>query len=143
MSHIIKDAKRKQRSVTVTLIDLRNAFGEVHHNLITAALRYHHIPSEFIELFLNIYENNSITVAVNNHWTKPIKIERGVLQGDPSSPLLFNLCFNTLMTTLEQPSYRKLGYSWGPVHNRQQRSWLQFADDAATVTLNSKNAQGL
>jgi len=32
-----------------------------------------------------------ITVAVNTEWTKPIKIDCGVLQGDPSSPLLFKI----------------------------------------------------
>src|SRR6218665_3050943 len=36
-------------------------------------------------------------VAVNKGWTSQLKVKRGVLQGDPLSPLLFNLCFNTLM----------------------------------------------
>ena len=75
--------------------------------------------------------------------TDPIRVERGVLQGDPSSPLLFNLCFNTLMLTLDQPMYRKLGFSWGAKHSRQQRSWLQFADDAAIVAADNASAQGL
>src|ERR1700690_1069137 len=66
-----------------------------------------------------------------------------VLQGDPSSPLLFNLCFNTLMLTLDQPMYRKLGFSWGSQHSRQQRAWLQFADDAAIVAADNASAQGL
>ena len=34
MSHIIKDACRRQHSVTITLIDLQNTLGEVNHNLI-------------------------------------------------------------------------------------------------------------
>ena len=29
----------------MTLLDLKNAFGEVHHNLIKSVLSYHHIPS--------------------------------------------------------------------------------------------------
>ena len=33
MSHIINVKRRRQRSVPITLIDLKNAFGEVHHNL--------------------------------------------------------------------------------------------------------------
>ena len=71
-------------------------------------------------------------------------MEREVLQSDPSSPLLFNLCFNTLMLTLDQPIYnRKLGFSWGAKHSRQQRSWLQFADDAALVAADNASAQGL
>ena len=31
MSHIINHSRKQQQSVTITLIDLKNAFGEVHH----------------------------------------------------------------------------------------------------------------
>ena len=44
MSQIINKVRIKQRSVVITLLDLKNAFGEVHHNLIPAVLKYHHIP---------------------------------------------------------------------------------------------------
>ena len=103
LAHILKTAKQEQRSVTVALLDLRNAFGEVHHNLIAASLRYHHAPLDYIQMFQSIYENNFIVVSMANKVTQPIRVERGVLQGDPCSPLLFNLCFNTLMLTLNQP----------------------------------------
>jgi len=95
LSHIIKDAKSNQRSIAIALLDLKNAFGKVHHNLIVAAIRYHHFPKEFTDIFVNIYESNFITVGVSTEWTKLIKIDRGVLQGNPNSPVLFNMCFNT------------------------------------------------
>src|SRR5271165_2952493 len=106
-------------------------------------LQFHHVPAELIQLFKSSYENNYIVVSMDHKITDPIRVERGVLQGDPSSPLLFNLCFNTLMLTLDQPMYRKLGFSWGAKHSRQQRSWLQFADDAAIVAADNASAQGL
>ena len=74
LGHIIKDAKRNQRSIVITLLDLKNAFGEIHHNLIVTAIRYHHLPQEFVDIFRSIYENNFITVAVRSEWTKPIKV---------------------------------------------------------------------
>ena len=49
MSHIINQAKLKQWSVTITLIDLRNAFGEVDHNLIKHVMKCHHIPDDVCE----------------------------------------------------------------------------------------------
>ena len=121
LSHILKTAKREQRCITIALLDLKNAFGEIHHNLIAASLQFHHVPAELIQLFKSSYENNYIVVSMDQKTTDPIRVERGVLQGDPSSPLLFNLCFNTLMLTLDQPMYRKLGFSWGAKHGRQQR----------------------
>jgi len=143
LAHLLKTAKREQRSITIALLDLKNAFGEVHHNLIAAALRFHYVPAQFVELFKSTYENNFIVVAMDQKITKPIRVQRGVLQGDPSSPLLFNLCFNTLMLTLQQPTYQKLGFSWGTRQNRQQRAWLQFADDAAIAGADNASAQGL
>ena len=46
MANIINKARIKQRSLVITLLDLKNAFGEVHHNLTPAVLSYHHIPDE-------------------------------------------------------------------------------------------------
>jgi len=63
LTHMIKDAKRHQRSLVVTLLDLRSAFGEVHHNLIWSALEYHHIPIDIFQLISNIYVNNVIQVS--------------------------------------------------------------------------------
>ena len=45
MSYTINHS-RKQRMVTITLIDLKNAFREVHHSLIQSVLCYHCIPDE-------------------------------------------------------------------------------------------------
>ena len=39
LAHLIRQAKKQQRSLIVTLLDLKNAFGEVHHRLISTALR--------------------------------------------------------------------------------------------------------
>ena len=32
MAYLINQARAKQRSIVITLLDLKNAFGEVHHN---------------------------------------------------------------------------------------------------------------
>ena len=96
-----------------------------------------------MQLFWSTYRDNFIVVALDGKTTHPIRVEIGVLQGDPSSPLLFNLCFNTLTLTLDQLVYRKLGFSWGSKQNRQQRAWLQFADDAAITAADNASAQAL
>ena len=84
-----------------------------------------------------------ISVAVNANNTHGIPVDRGVLQGDPSSPLLFNLCFNPLMRTLSQSKFKHLGYMWGPKVDPYSSSWLQFADDTAIIANDVKSAQTL
>ena len=72
----------------------------------------------------------------------PIHVQRGVLQGDPSSPLFLNICFNSLVKILDSPNYKKLGFIWGNKAS-QTTNWLQYADDAALVASDQKAAQGL
>ena len=55
VSYIIEKVRTKQRSLVVTLLDLKNAFGEVHHNLIPTTLSYHHIPDNIQLLFSSLY----------------------------------------------------------------------------------------
>ena len=143
LSHMIRDAKRHQRSFVVALLDLRNAFGEVHHSLISSSLKRHHVPDSVSALIQNIYARSTIQIAPRDSVTKPIHVERGVLQGDPCSPLVFNVCFNSLMNVLSQPKYQQLGYRWGPSDGLIERAWLQFADDAAVIAHDSKSAQTL
>lgn len=143
LSHVIRDAKRSQRSIVITLLDLKNAFGEVNHSLISASLKYHHVPPEITGLIQDIYSDSRVSIAVGNRNSRFIPVGRGVLQGDPCSPLLFNLCFNPLMRTLSQAKFEHLGYMWGPNADPRSRSWLQFADDTAIIANDVKNAQTL
>ena len=121
MAYIINQARIRQRSLVITLLDLKNAFGEVHHNLIQSVLGYHHI-SQHIQLMIK-------SLFLIN--TPFVEVGRGVLQGDCLSPLLFNLCFNTFIQHIKSEKYQQFGFSYkllNPIH------WFQFADDAAVIT---------
>ena len=118
LSHIIDDARRHQRSVVITLLDLRNAFGEVSHKLISKSLEIHNIPPSIINLVENIYKHANVSIGVNRLASDKIKVQKGVLQGDPCSPLLFNICFNTLIRTIAQDKFI-FGCCLGPCHFAQ------------------------
>ena len=120
LTHIIKNAKKKQRQLVVTLFDLKNAFGEVNHNLIRKVLQYHHVPPHVIELISSLYTDYHVSVLTKEYFTHPIKVSRGVLQGDSLSPLIFNLCINTLVECIKLEKVKCLGYvsseGTGPRH---------------------------
>ena len=133
----------KQRSLVLTLLDLKNAFGEVHHNLIQELLLYHHIPAKAKELISSLYTDFNTSVITDNYLTPAIPVRKGVLQGDCLSPLLFNMRFNTFIQYSHQEKYMQLGFSshdkldclFKPIH------WFQFADDAAVFTTNERENQ--
>jgi len=137
MANIINKARTKQHSLVITLLDLKNAFGEVHHNLIQSVLSYHHIPDHIKDIVKSLYTDFNTSIITSKFSTPFIPVSRGVLQGDCLSPLLFNMCFNTFIQHIKAPKYRQFGFSiksLNPIH------WFQFADDAAVVSgLESEN----
>ena len=140
MAYIINQARTRQRSLVITLLDLKNAFGEVHHNLIHSVLGNHHIPDHIQTMIKSLYTNFKTSIITSNFNTPFIKVGRGVLQGDCLSPLLFNLCFNTFVQHIKCEKYKQFGFSYkllNPVH------WFQFADDAAVITSQESENQHL
>ena len=143
MGTIINKARIKQRSLVITLLDLKNAFGEVHHNLTSSVLTYHHIPENIKSLISGLYTNFKTSIITDHYRSPAIPVCRGVLQGDCLSPLLFNMCFNTFIQFIKAEKFKQLGFStsensdclFHPVH------WFQFADDAAVITNGEKDNQ--
>ena len=86
-----------------------------------------------------MYKDFHISVGTKRFITDRIKVERGVLQGDCLSPLLFNMCFNTLIQTIRQKKINCLGYVFD--HTLQSHQWFQFADDTAIATSSCQDNQ--
>ena len=112
MANIINKARIKQRSLVITLLDLKNAFGEVHHNLILSVLGYHHIPTHINNIMKSLYTDFKTSITTSEFRTPFINVAHGVLQGDCLSPLLFNMCFNTYVQHIKAEKYRQFGFSF-------------------------------
>ena len=133
MAYIINHARIRQRSLIITLLDLKNAFAKVHHNLIKSVLGYHHIPHIYDHILLIIKSlwTNIKTPVITSKFNIPfIQVGRGVLQGDCISPLLFNHCFKTIQH-IKSEKYQQFGFSYKLLNSTH---WFQFADDAAVIT---------
>ena len=79
MAHIIKRARYRQRSLVITLPDLRNAFGEVHHNFISELLRYHHVPNHIQQLISALYTDSRTFIITHDCNTSVLPVRRRVL----------------------------------------------------------------
>ena len=88
LSYLLNYQKKMKREIYVVLLDLKNAFGEVHHSLIRFSLTHHHVPSDVIGIIMSQYSDFFLTVtsAASGLHTGPIHVQRGVLQGDTLSP---------------------------------------------------------
>ena len=139
LTYMINHARSYQRNLVITLLDLKNVFGELDHNLIISVVHYHHVPDHMRSLIGFFYTNYTISVGTNDFITNPINVEKGVLQGDFT--LIFNTCFNTLIRTIENEKIKLMGYSYTIA--LIPRHWLQFADDTALATATQEDSQAL
>ena len=94
MSHIINNSRNQQWSVTITLIDLKYAFGEVHHSLIQSVLHYHYIPDEINYIVKILYSDFRLSIVTY----------------DSFSPLIFNLIINTFIQCVKEDKFTNFGY---------------------------------
>ena len=101
----------KQRSLVITLLDIRNDFGEVRQNLIQEMLRFHHIPNEIQSLIKDLYTDLKMSIITTGYGPPFIPVTKGVLQGDCLSPLTFNMIFNTFIQLMRKEEYSQLGYT--------------------------------
>ena len=86
LSYLLSHQKKLKRDIFVVLLDLKNAFGEVHHSLIRFSLEHHHVPPDTINLIMSQYSGFYLNVSAGRSDLNsgPVLVQRGVLQGDPS-----------------------------------------------------------
>jgi len=99
------------------------------------------MPPDITNLILPQYTGFflNVTAPKSGLRTGPIHAQRGVLQGDTLSPLLFNIVFDSLMSTFSDPHIQSHGVLWGDGFTRYL--WTQLADDAAVVCDNLQDTQ--
>ena len=79
LANVIVNARIKQRYLFASLLDLKDAFGEVHHNLVPEILRYHRIPDHIEQRILSIYSNFQTSMVANSFQTPFITLGCGEL----------------------------------------------------------------
>lgn len=101
--------------------DLSKAFDSVEHTILWEKLQAYRVPPHLLQNIKNYYNQLSMQVKTPAGLTKSIQIKRGVLQGDPLSPILFNLFIADL------PDY--IPNTYGLQQNKTHTKILMFADD--------------
>ena len=103
LTEALRDARSCKRSICISCLDLRNAFGSVRHSLIQFALRHYQFPVHYQRLIHAFYNHLLALVDVPEDFqTQPFHFAIGVFQGCTLSPLLFNLVVQLLLDSLEQ-----------------------------------------
>lgn len=101
---IMDMAKRFKIPGVGLLLDQEKAYDRVHPAYLQACLRRFGFPESFISCISTLFFQTSLCVNVNGFLSAPFAQGRGLRQGDPLSPLLFNLALEPLPRTLMSSS---------------------------------------
>lgn len=113
----------------VLKIDLEKAYDRVEWNFVRSCLISCNLDPLSIKLIMNCVSQASSSVLINGRKTEAFNHSRGLRQGDPMSPYLFNICLDTLSKAIHSACDRN---EWVPFWVGRKKvpiSHLLFAND--------------
>jgi hypothetical protein len=110
------------KAYSIVSLDVRKAFDTVSHCSISRALGRFGVPNALHKYIMATFDA-STAIKVGSAVSRPIGIRRGVRQGDPLSPILFNICMDELLERINEK------YQGGSLHNGERNTIMAFADD--------------
>ncbi|UYV82056.1 hypothetical protein LAZ67_21000621 [Cordylochernes scorpioides] len=127
---------RRRGKLYAFFIDLRKAFDTVPHHLLWKKIALNGLSCRFIKLIKNYYTQMTATVRWRGSFTEAIKIQAGVLQGEPLSPYLFILFLNDLVHLFDESELPGINLeNYGTIH------LLLYADDIVILGESKINLQ--
>ena len=97
---ILENCRKRKKNLSTAWIDYKKAFDSVPHSLILKCFqmyKIHPVLLTFIEESMSQWKTNMTLVHKEGVLeTRPIRIKRGIFQGDSLSPLLFTMSLNPL-----------------------------------------------
>ena len=104
----------------IAFVDYEKAFDSVETNAVINALINQGINNKITKLLKEIYDNTTTSITLFDKDIN-IQIKRGIRQGDPLSPKLFNAALEEV--------FRNLNWISGLNINGDTLNHLRFADD--------------
>jgi len=134
LSAIVTHARQNKKEVHVATLDIRKAFDSVPHDVIHETIRQIGCPKVFGEYMASLYMN-ATTILQYAARNTPVNIRRGVLQGDPLSPLLFNAVMDRVIRMIDND----VGY----MLNGKTFNCVAYADDIILISSTKVGMQTL
>lgn len=110
-------------------LDFEKAFDSVNWDFLYSVMLEMNFDSKWVSWIRALLESSRISILVNGSPTKEFTPARGLRQGDPISPLLYNLVGEILNSMLTKAASEGLFKGITLVEGTADITHLQFADD--------------
>lgn len=118
-------------------VDFKKAYDSVWHKGLFHKLKNFNIQGSFLKIIEDIYSKSFCAVKINNQRTNFFPYEKGVRQGCPLSPILFNFYINDSAFQLD----KKTDTSKLLLPNNAHITCLMYADDIVIISLSPIDLQ--
>ena len=132
---IIQRALNVNREIITCFVDYEKAFDRVNHKYLIAILQKYNIDDKDIKIIKNLYEEQTANVKIDGEYSKRrCNIKRGVRQGCPLSPRLFNIYAEEIM---KNSKIEEMGFKI----NGRKINCISYADDKVLIAGSVKQMQ--
>ncbi len=133
LNAVVDKAKAEKQEVYAAFVDMKKAYDTVDRSLLLGKMIELGAGEKFVEAIAALYQETSYRIKDNNLMGPEFRTNKGLRQGDPLSPLLFNLFIADFIDSFD--------LECDPIQLDDVTIYtLQFADD---ILLLSKSREGL
>jgi hypothetical protein len=129
LHEILHEARRKKQQGVVLKLDFEKAYDKVDWDYLMKCIAQKGFCEEWCGKINSILRNGTLCVKINNTRGKDFGSHRGVRQGDPFSPFLFNIVAEGLDKMIQQAQIAGLIVGLVPHLVDKGVVILQYADD--------------
>ena len=102
LATVVRTRKAQGLGTYVFFLDAKKAFDTVPHHALLARLRAKGVTGKLWRIIANMYGSAACRVRVGTAVSQSFPVERGVAQGCPLSPLLYNIFADSLLDVIHQ-----------------------------------------
>ncbi|KAL4360722.1 hypothetical protein GQ457_04G018500 [Hibiscus cannabinus] len=128
-NEVVDSVRKSGNSCVVFKADFQKAYDTVEWSFLDLMMHKFGFGKKWRDWIMACVSTASISVLVNGTPTKRFRISRGLRQGCPLSPMLFNLVAEGLSSVLRRATEISLFEGVNVGNRNLQVSHLQFADD--------------
>lgn len=97
----IKMKRRQRKGYAIITLDIRKAFDTLSHASIERALKRKGVDVNTIQYIMANFTDATTVIRSAGEENGTLQLKRGTKQGDPMSPILFNIMMDELIEELE------------------------------------------